>query len=291
MKEVVLGLTTRTFSKVVKRGAVTYEGIIQWAAANGFGWVELRDSRADMDDDDLRRLGSIASESGLALQYAWDGTNLLADSSDGLFARGLSKASQLHGARFCRVTIAGKVFRENRARLGYTLEEVRRISSTVGQQVGAAEGRGITLVFENSHEPLRGDGRRFLGIRELLQQIEVMNLAFDPANFLNLKPPLMTPGWDALGSFYEEFSRRIPYVHLKSAGGGGFLPTLEIRDENEARCIGRMCREGKLICIELPEMDDLETATRNILAAREAITLVAGPHIGTSRQEGTDGKN
>ena len=279
MNEYFVGLTTKTFSKVIKSGAITLEGVIRWAAANGFGWVELRDSRLVLEDVDLRKLGSIASDSGLPLQYAWDGTNLLADSSHSLFARGLSKASQLPGARFCRVTIAGQVFKEDPARLGYTLDEAYRISCEVAREVRAAARYGIALVFENSHEPLRGDGAQCLGIRELLLQIHDMNLAFDPANFLSLKPPLRAPGWETLRSFYDEFSRRIPYVHLKSAGPGGFLPTMEIRSEREAACVYRMYREGKLICIELPEVDDVDTGARNILAAREAITRAKEPYV------------
>jgi sugar phosphate isomerase/epimerase len=274
MKENVLGLTTKTFSKAVKRGAVTWAEVIRWAAANGFGWIELRDSLADMEDDELGRLGSIARDSGLAMQYAWDGTNLLADSARSLFARGLAKASKLPGVRFCRVTIAGEVFKDDRARLGYTIDETRRISSEMVRLAEAAEGVGITLAFENSHEPLCGDGAGFLGIRELLQRIDVMNLVFDPANFLSLRSPLRAPGWDALATFYDEFSSRIPYIHLKSAGAGGFLPSLEIRGEEEAACIHRMCGEGKLLCIELPEADEVDTGMRNVLAARDAITVV-----------------
>ncbi len=95
-----------------------------------------------------------------------------------------------------------------------------------------------------------------------------MRLTFDPANFLNLKPPLQAPNWRALSDFYSRYSSRVPYVHLKSAGAKSFLPTLEIQDRREIACIQAMWREKKLLCIELPDCDDTETGKKNILAAQ-----------------------
>jgi hypothetical protein len=271
MREELLGFTTKTFANPVKVGKRTLEGVLRWAAAQDFGWVEIRDARADIEDKYLRMLDGISGESGLAVQYAWDGSNILSDADGELFARGLGKAACFRKARYSRITIAGDLFKADRTKLGYSREEARLIGQRVASNVRRAESYGIMPVFENSHEPLRGDGESFYGIDELMQSAEEMRLAFDPANFLNLKAPLHAPSWDALGDFYARHSRRIPYVHLKSVGVDGLLSTFEIQNMAEATCIHRMWQEKKLLCIELPEMDDPQAAEKNILSAKKRI--------------------
>ena len=271
MKEELLGFTSKTFSKLLTKGIVSLPGILEWASVQGFGWVEIRDPMASMQDERLLELDTVCRQKGLVVHYAWDGSDLLSPSDEQLFARGIRNASRLRSARFSRITIAGNVLKADRMKKGYSREEVDLISHRVAQYAHTAEAFGITPVYEHSYEPLRGDGQTFYGIVELLQSAEEMSLVFDPANFLNLKPPRQVPSLDAMIEFYSNFSPRIPYVHLKSVGVEGLLPTLEIQDDREAACIHQMWKEKKLLCIELPETDDLEKGMRNILSAKEKL--------------------
>lgn len=272
MKDELLGFTTRTFAKPLREGRVVLEDVLEWAAAHDFGWVELRDTGAKIEDAYLRKLDAFSSASGLAVHYAWDGSNLLSASNDKLFAEGLRRASCFRSGKYSRVTIAGEVLKADRTKLGYSPEEVSLISRRMVEEIRAASSFEIIPVFENSYEPLHGDGKSYQGIVELLQSVEEMRLAFDPANFLNLKTPRAIPTWEALSDFYSKYSRRIPYVHLKSAGVDGLLPTLEIQSDHEAACIQQMWLEEKLLCIELPEIDDPKTAMKNILSAKERLS-------------------
>ena len=267
----MLGFTTKSFASSLERGTETLEALLEWAVDCGFGWIEIRDGGAKLDDGDLRKLDARASESNIAVQYAWDGSNLLGESDEALFAKGLQKASQFRTARYARITIAGEAFKTDRMKRGYSRAEFQHISRRITENARLARSFGITPVYENSHEPLSGDGESFFGIAELLDGTETMRLTFDPANFLHLKPPLQAPNWSALSEFYSRYSSRIPYVHLKSAGVDGFLPTLEIQDEQERACIQYMWREKKLLCIELPECADAETGKKNILAAQHKV--------------------
>jgi len=271
MREELLGFTSKTFAKVMREGSVSLAGILTWAAAHGFGWVEIRDPMAGMEEKQLRELDASCDQMGLGVHYAWDGSDLLSPSDEELFDRGARNAARFRTARYARITIAGNVFKTEPSRKGLTREEIRRISQRVAAYARAAEGFGITPVYENSYEPLNGDGQSYYGIVELLQSAEEMSLTFDPANFLNLKSPRQAPSLDALGEFYRQFSHRIPYVHLKSVGDGGFLPTLKIQDGGEADCIHLMWQQTKLLCIELPETDDVEEGKRNILDARDRL--------------------
>jgi sugar phosphate isomerase/epimerase len=268
MSEELLGFTSRTFAKVMREGSVSLTGILTWAAAQGFGWVEIRDPMAEMDEKQLRELDAACDQMGLGVHYAWDGSDVLSPSDGELFKRGLRNASRFRTARYARITIAGNVFKADPSRKGYEREEIRLISQRVAEYARASEGFGITPVYENSYEPLNGDGQSFYGIVELLQSAKGMSLTFDPANFLNLKSPRQAPSLDSLVEFYTRFSSRIPYVHLKSVGVGGLLATLEIQDEREAACIHLMWQQTKLLCIELPETDDVEKGKRNVLDAR-----------------------
>jgi sugar phosphate isomerase/epimerase len=271
MREELLGFTSKTFAKVMKERSVSLPGILTWAAAQGFGWVEIRDPMAEMEEKQLRELDAACDQMGLGVHYAWDGTDLLSPSDEELFKRGLRNASRFRTARYARVTIAGNVLKADPTRKGYSREEIRRISQRIAAYGHAAESSGITPVYENSYEPLNGDGQSFYGIVELLQSAKEMSLTFDPANFLNLKSPRQAPSLDTLVEFYRQFSHRIPYVHLKSVGNDGLLPTLRIQDGLEADYIHLMWQQTKLLCIELPETDDVEKGKRDVLDARDRL--------------------
>jgi sugar phosphate isomerase/epimerase len=226
---------------------------------------------AGMEEKQLRELDATCGALGLGVHYAWDGSDLLSSSDEELFKRGLRNASRFRAARYARITIAGGVFKAGPSRKGFMQEEIRFLAQRVAEYARAAEAFGITPVYENSYEPLNGDGQSFYGIAELLESAKGMKLTFDPANFLNLKSPRQAPSLDAVVEFYMRFSDRIPYVHLKSVGGGGLLPTLEIKDGREADYIRLMAKQKKLLCIELPETDEVEKGKRNIVDARDRI--------------------
>lgn len=263
-----IGFTSKTFASVVADGSHTLEDVVRWGAENGFGWIELRDSEADLPLGSCEQLAAAAVRSGMVLNYAWDGTNVLDPADKGLFERGIARAKVFGRGVLSRITIAGALIKGRTGSAGYTLDELEKLSAILPAYIRAGNDAGVGLVFENSHEPLHGDGRSFCGVQELLNRVPAMRLTFDPANALKESSVRARFSWGDMVDFYERNRGRIPYAHLKSIRDGEYLDELQVCEESQEECL-RLIMEGcSNVCLELPQQDDWSRCAHVLTEAR-----------------------
>jgi sugar phosphate isomerase/epimerase len=267
-----IGFTSKTFAPFLARGLCSLDDLVRWAAEIGFDWMELRDSRADSEPKELERLKRVAAQSGLLLHYAWDGTNVLDRGDRELFTRGLAKAGIFGEGVYSRITIAGKVIKDSKLKVGYSRGEYDEICRILAVYIREAAAAGVSLVFENSHEPIVGDGATYWGIQELLDGVPSMRLAFDPANALNEAGVHMRLGWSDMLAFYRKNGGRIPYSHIKSIRGGKILHELMITETAERECLRCIMREVAYGCLELPEFENFDLCRETLIGARRALS-------------------
>ena len=129
----------------------------------------------------------------------------------------------------------------------------------------------MRLVFENSHEPLSAAQSGEAGIVELLERIPSMSLTFDPGNFMDREHNRSYCAAAALERFYNENKDRLPYVHVKMTKDNIIQPGF-IEDGDLAPAFYRqILTDGKLVCIELSESEELEDCRSRILGARSLL--------------------
>ena len=214
---------------------------------------------------------SAAEGAGLPLHYAWDGTNILDPADIVSFQRGVANGARFGPGTFIRITIAGRVIRDCETARGYSNAELATLRAGIQRYIEIAARRGARLVFENSHEPLTAARRGETGIRELLAAVPGMELTFDPGNFMDRKVNRSYSDAAEVKRFYREHSSRIPYVHVKMTRNNITEQTLVEDGDIEPGFFHGMIEEGKLLCIELPEVDDVESGKRRILDSRRIL--------------------
>jgi sugar phosphate isomerase/epimerase len=233
--------------------------------------MEVRDVSLSLDEGALRKLISAAARGNVRLHYAWDGTNIL-DPADGqMFLRGVRNGAVFGPGTFVRLTIAGRVIKDNPARVGYSNEELARLKQRVREYITVAGEHRVLPVFENSHEPLTGSGAE-AGIRELILAVPSMNLTFDPGNAMDREHNRSFCSAADIRKFYQDYREKLPYVHVKMTRDNIVQPVFVEDGDIQAAFYRGMIADGKLICIELPEAPDLESCERRILDARQFLS-------------------
>ncbi len=264
------GFTSRTFVGAIKRGETTLEEIVAWAVDEHFPWMEVRDVSLSLDEGELRKLEAGAAKGSMRLHYAWDGTNIL-DPADGqLFLRGVKNSAVFGPGTFARLTIAGRVIRDNPAKTGYSKAEMGTLEEKIREYISIAGQHRIRPVFENSHEPLTGSGGEG-GISELLAGVPSMSLTFDPGNAMDREHNRSFCGAGDVRRFYQAHRDRLPYIHVKMTKDNIVQPVFVEDGDIEPAFYREMLADGKLVCIELSEAENLDSCRRRILDARRLL--------------------
>ena len=267
-----LGLTTKTFMKLIDKKVISHEEILQWAADKGFKWIEVRDNDAGMDKARLEGLLSLAKEHGLRLHYAWDGGDLLTEEDEILFRKGIMNAAVFGSGTCSRITLSVNSFKVGNFKRGYSKEEFDRLCNVILRYEKIAAEHYITIVYENAYESVEGDGKTFFGMRELMNAVPGMKITFDPGNFMNKEQVKTTYRWAEVRDFYMEFKSRIPYIHLKSTKNNVLIEKLAIDGDIDYSILFENSSPIDLFCIELPGIEDLEQCKANIEEAYSLIT-------------------
>lgn len=270
-----IGFTTQTFMNQLASGEITTEAAVGWAATTGFAWVEVRDRNLCMDKPFLSRLNRLASASGIKLQYAWDGGNLLEPGDEDIFKMGIENASAFGKGVLSRITIAASRIANIPGKKGYSRSEFAEVCKVIGKYHKLAAEKDVTIVYENSVEPPWGDGETYFGIGEILTANKDIKLAFDPSNFLTKQSVRVLPEWEEAEAFFRKFREQIPYIHIKSTKDNVLQEELILDGDADILNLLRSAAPDTYICIELPTISDLEKSKHYVLKAFEKMMTLA----------------
>lgn len=255
-----LGLASNTYKKILEKKEMTMRELLTWAAGRGFSWMEVRDPDVRMTKEELLDLKSLAEKLDMGLHYSWDNEDLLVELP--AFEKGMENATVLGEGTCCRVLIASHAVKGKK---GYSKEEIEKLVPIIKQYVSRADELGITLCFENSMEPVKGDGKEYYGMTELLEMCDGMCSTFDAANFTN-QTTLVNPDEEELAAYYQTFSEKIPYFHMKVTRQHELLDALETETDFDVfRLLDLFSRNEKmLVALEIPQQPDLIRMTEMV---------------------------
>lgn len=262
-----LGLASNTYKQVLMSGEMTIKELICWAAGRGFSWVEVRDPDVTMTRDELEGIKRLADSLKIRIHYSWDNKDTLKE--DETFYQGMENAALFGPGTCCRVLIAQETVR---GRKGYSKEEVEKILLVVEKYVKRSKELGIWLCFENSMEPIRGDGVEYFGMSELLEKCQEMCVTFDAANATNCTT-CINPTEEQLLEYYNRFSERIFYFHLKVTKNHQLLDTVEREGDFHVENLFQAFSSNKdmKICLEIPQQPDLRKMTAAVERSLEVL--------------------
>lgn len=262
-----LGLASNTYKQILKSGEMSLRELIAWAAGRGFSWVEVRDPNVEMTRGELLDLKAFAEKLDVRLHYAWDNQDTLKE--DDRFYQGMENAAVFGEGTCCRVLIAPNTVKGKK---GYTAKEMETILPILGAYVKKAKEMGICLCFENSMEPIFGDGASWFGMNELLERCPGMYVTFDAANATN-RTTCVNPSEEELLRYYQKFSDRIFYFHLKVTKDHQLLDTVEAEGDFRVEKLFEAFSQNPdmKICLEIPQQPDLVRMTAAVDRSMEVL--------------------
>ncbi len=250
-----LGLATNTYKKVLESGELTLRELITWAAGRGFSWVEIRDADVKMFRQELLDMKELADKLQVRLHYAWDNEDLLCKPES--FLQGIENAALFGDGTCCRVLIAPNTVKGKK---GYTKEEMEALVPIINSYVEKAGEKNIYLCFENAMEPLRGDGKTYFGMEDLLERCPGMCVTFDAANACS-STTCVNPTEEELIQYYQKYTERNFYFHLKLTKNHEVLDALEENGDFDLHKLFEAFEKNPnmLICLEIPQQPTLVT--------------------------------
>jgi sugar phosphate isomerase/epimerase len=224
-----IGFTTANFLQALPVSLDNGKVVIDFAAANGFPWLELRDPSAKLTLNECKELAAYAKVRGVEIAYAAQ-VGLLDATFWEIFSRAVVNASVFEGPRTVRSLVFGDEFNLDPKKLAWNLDELYRLVKTANRAGNLAKTLGIQYVVEHAQESLKGDGMSKFGFTEFLANTNSnVKWQMDIANFFAVSRVVTKP--DDARAFLEKNVGRLGYAHLKSSSPEH--KTTDVLQENE----------------------------------------------------------
>lgn len=266
-----IGFTTQTFIKHINDKSISVEELIEWASNQDFKWVELRDPQVKLTKKYLKKIKSFAEQLGININYAWDGTNILNPEDEPLIIKGIGNAAVFGKGSMSRILIAPSNIMGESNKLGYSSDELLKITKTIAGYNKVAAEYGVALVYENSCEPLFGDEVSYFGMADILKESPDMKITFDSANCMNKDNTRLISNENEVISFCRRFCSQIPYMHVKSTENSILKSNLLLKADLNILNILKILNDNALVCVELPSESDLELCKSKIIEGKNLL--------------------
>lgn len=208
-----LGFTTANYAKC-KMGPTlaNAKAWIDYAAQQGYLWVELRDPNADLTLEDCKEIAAYARAKKIEIVYA---TNRGPNDVD--YWQVLEKASQRtllfeNGLCTIRTTDAGTDFRKDAKKTTWTADEFKKALDTQNKAARMLDKKGMHLMVENAFLSLFGP----FSLDEFFSAADpAIGFQLDTANLFAVAR--IKPEPKDAEAFLKKHIKRVRYTHLKSS--------------------------------------------------------------------------
>jgi len=260
--ELKLGFTTTNFLNLLPVSVDNKKKLIDYAAEQGYVWIELRDPNADLTLANCRELATYANNKGIKIGYAIQKGLLDKDFLE-TFSRGLANAAVFEGPKTIRVLGASAEFQDPKKK-AWTLEELYKAVETANTAANKAKELGLQLVVENAFEPLKGDGISSFGTTEFFANVNRnVALQLDTANLFAVSRVCAAP--EDAKKFLEKNIGNLAYIHLKTSTPEHKVSPCLGDNELGFDIVFELMQKNRVywVAIELPGAKTLEEAKGN----------------------------
>jgi len=257
-----IGFTTTNFLNLLPVTVDNKKKLIDYAAEQGFAWIELRDPNADLSLAKCKELAAYAKGKGIEVGYAIQ-KGLLDKDFWETFSRGLANATVFEGPKTIRVLGASAEFQDPKKK-SWTLGELYKAVETANKAANKAKELGLQLVVENAFEPLKGDGISSFGTTEFFANVNRnVALQLDTANLFAVSRVCAAP--EDAKKFLEKNISRLAYIHLKTSTPEHKVSPCLGDNELAFEIVFELMQKNGVhfVAIELPGAKTLEEAKGN----------------------------
>ncbi|MGB3585174.1 MAG: TIM barrel protein [Tunicatimonas sp.] len=257
-----LGFTTQNFLAALPVSLETSKQFIDYAAEQGYEWLELRDPNADLSIEESQEIAAYAQEKDIEISYAIQ-KGLLDDDFWPTFEKGLQNAMAFEGPKFIRSLASLSEFASDTTKQGWTDEELVMAVQYADSAAALANEVGLQYVIENGGEPFFGKSDQYFGVADLFAKTsEQVGWQFDTANPFSVAR--IHGATDSVRNFLQANMDNLFYIHLKSARNG---QAQEVLGKNPLPLpeVLQLLSEHSVsyVAVELQAVDDKELAFAN----------------------------
>ncbi len=271
---VKLGFSTQNFLNCMPVGVDNLKELLDFAAEEGYAFIEMRDPSADLTLEDCKILAAYARDKDVEVIYEIH-KDLFNPEFKEVFDRAVRNTAEFGKPGILRSIMSWSEFIADGEKTGWTDEELDHLSSLADQYAAEAKKLNVQLVLENIIEPWFGnDGGH--GLADLFRETSGIGLQFDAANpFLPSCRGPANP--DDVAEHLGQIADRWFTTHLKCGKDGAFQPMLEENPLSYQKIFGLMSRnQVKYAALELLSVDDKQACFDN---HRKSIEYLASQGI------------
>jgi sugar phosphate isomerase/epimerase len=217
-QDMKLGFSSQNFLNALPFDVGGLTEVIEYAASEGFDFVEIRDQFVDLTNDDCKSLSEVAKKNNLEIIYVFN-KNPLDPDFPGFFERALANVLVFPGPGILRAMASKTEFEGDAAKKGWTKEELTKLARIADSVASVCKSKNIRLVFENSNEAFFGDGSTYFGLADLLSATSHPGLQLDIANLFRNTARTQTNPEEVL-NFLPKLGNRWVETHLKTIKNG-----------------------------------------------------------------------
>lgn len=260
--QIRLGFSSQNFLKALPLDVPGLTEVIEYAASEGFRFVEIRDQFVDLNTDDCKALAEVARKNGLELIYVFN-KNLLDPSFGEFFNRALANAETLPGPGILRALASKTEIEADPQKKGWTDDELARLCKIADSCATICKTKNIRFVFENSNEAFFGDSLSYKGLADLFSCTSGTGLQLDIANLFR-NSARSTPDPKKVLDYLPSLGSRWVETHLKSAPAGEPLDYLSENPISVNEIIDLMGKQNVVYAaLELNALEDKQMCKDN----------------------------
>lgn len=271
---VKLGFSTQNFLNCLPVGVKNFQTLLDFAADEGYSFIEIRDPQADLSRENCKVLAAYAREKNVEVIYEIH-KDLYSSDFKEVFDRAVSNTAALGPPGILRSIMSWSEFTADENKTGWTDEELEHLATVADQCAAEARALNVQFVLENIIEPWFGHNGGH-GLADLYRKTSGIGLQFDTANpFL---PSCRGPADpDDVAEHLDQIADRWFTTHLKCGKDGAFQPMLEENPMSYRTVLSLMSQnQVKYAALELLPVDDIKTCFDN---HRKSIEYLASQGI------------
>jgi sugar phosphate isomerase/epimerase len=271
---VKLGFSTQNFLNCMPVGVDNLTALLDFAADEGYAFIELRDPAADLSTEDCKVLAAYAREKDVEVIYEIH-MDLFNPEFGVVFDRALSNTAAFGKPGILRSIMSWSEFTADGDKTGWTDAELDHLAALADKFAAEAKKQNVQFVLENIIEPWFGNEGGY-GLADFFRKTSGIGLQFDTANpFLPSCRGIADP--DDVAEHLDQIADRWFTTHLKCGKDGAFQPMLEENPMSYQKIFELMSRnQVKYAALELLSMDDKQACIDN---HRKSIEYLASQGI------------
>src|ERR1700754_675451 len=151
-----IGFSTQNFQKALPVNVASLTDFIDYASAEGYQFIELRDNFANLRPEDCLLLANHAKSKSIDVIYEIQ-VNPLDTAFLKVFDRGLANTLLFPGPGILRSLVSQSEFDADSAKKGWSKDEMDRLAHRLDSCAAVAKAKKVQLIVENMNEPFFGD--------------------------------------------------------------------------------------------------------------------------------------